>query len=88
MESVCAESEGLRAWWYEVWKHAHGGCEWLSFVACSVDAEYEIWIAGRGDGCVCWCESVAVVRKCVVAIPGVVVLMKCDVCGVCVLAGV
>ena len=26
--------------------------------------------------------------KCVVAIPGVVVLMKCEVCGVCVLAGV
>ena len=71
-----------------MWKYAHGGCEWLSFVAFSVDVEYEIWIAGCGDGCVWWCESVTVVWKCVVAIPGVVVLMKCDVCGVCVLAGV
>ena len=81
VESVCAESEGLRAWWYEVRRYAHGGCEWLSFVAFSVDVVYEIWIAGSSGGCVWWCGSVTVVRKCVVAIPGVVALMNGDVCG-------
>ena len=57
-------------------------------MAFFVDAEFEMWIAGCGDGCVCRCERVLVVRNCVVARPGVVVLMQCDVCGVCVLAGV
>ena len=50
-------------------------------MAFSVDVLYEIWIAECGDGYVWWCESVTLLRKYAVAIPEVVALITCDVCG-------